>query len=1351
MRKLLLFLSLLCMVHPCPAQIYKYIGVEDGLSNRRVYAIRKDAEGYMWFLTHDGIDRYDGYKFKQYKLKDGEEEISSMMNLNWLYTDNKGNVWVIGRKGRVFCYDAYQDRFKLVYKLPDNGSAQGMPVSYGFIDKENNIWLCTSRQVFLYDIQTKTARTFSNPTGQEINAIVQKDSSNYYLGTENGLYFVHESTSTLTCPPARQPGGTTALQVTSLYLDPASGKVFTGTSQQGIYIYTPGNKQFVQARQPKLTDVSINRICPLNDQELLIATDGAGIYKMDTGTYEVEAYIVADYNSYNGMNGNTVNDLYIDEQRRIWIANYPIGITVCDNNYPGYTWIKHSIGNKQSLVNDQINAIIEDHEGDLWFATNNGVSLYERRNKLWHSFLSEFNQDIHSGNHTFLSLCEASPGIIWVGGYNDGIYRIDKRQKSVRYLTPPASGMRPDMYIRVLTRDSSGHVWAGGYHNLQELDPNGNQLRHIQGLSGISNIVEKDSAHLWIGSASGLFLLEKSSGNYQRIQLPVESDFLYSLYQAADGQLYIGVNNAGLLVYDVRHQTFRHYKKDNSALLTNNIYTILPDDNGKLILSSESGLCRFDPQTGTFQNWTKELGLRSDHFNAGSGTLCRNGDLIFGSTDGAIEFDSDMPFPDPGRSKIVFSDLRVLYRTVYPGEKESPLTRPIDQTEELHLKYDQNIFSLHVSGINFDAPSLILYSWMLEGFYDAWSLPEHDCTIHLTNLSPGTYTLRVKAVSSENPNQVLEERSMQIVIDRPLWLSMPALIIYILLVITASIATLRLAALRRQRKLSDEKVQFFINTAHDIRTPLTLIKAPLEEVSEHEQLSPSGKSNLDTALRNVNILLRQTTNLLNFERAAYYSHKLQIGPHRLVTFLTDIVDVFRPGMEAKHISLTYKHDLDPETVVWFDKEKMESILKNLLSNALKYTQEGGQIQVTVQLEGTCWSVEIKDNGIGIPASEQKKLFRMYFRGSNAINYKISGSGIGLLLVKKLTQLHKGKLFFNSTEGKGTDIKVTFPVASSAFRKADIELTEGGITDDYTTDNSSRQTSGAFPPPASAQPAAIPVVPATGKERNRLLVVEDNDELRTYLQRSLSDEFDVLVCHNGKEALEMIKTHNPSLIISDVMMPEMRGDELCRILKNDINTSHIPIILLTALSSDKHIIEGLQSGADDYVVKPFSSGVLRATITNLLKNREILRRKYASLELSTPQTDNPECSNCTSDLDWKFMATVKQEVEKHMDDTTFNVDVLCGLLNMSRTSFYNKIKALTAQAPADYIRLIRLKHATKLLSEQKYSISEIADMTGFSDAKYFREVFKKHFNVSPSQYAKENKTNHNNDNKPSVEQ
>ena len=375
---------------------------------------------------------------------------------------------------------------------------------------------------------------------------------------------------------------------------------------------------------------------------------------------------------------------------------------------------------------------------------------------------------------------------------------------------------------------------------------------------------------------------------------------------------------------------------------------------------------------------------------------------------------------------------------------------------------------------------------------------------------------------------------------------------------------------------------------------------------------------------------------------------------------------------------------------------------------------------------------------------------MYFRGSNAINYKIPGSGIGLLLVKKLTQLHKGKLSFSSTEGQGTDIKVSFPLAASAYRKSAMAQQADKPQEDITLQDI-LQPAGNHGQEADSKQENTVSVDAASSEHSKLLVVEDNDELRNYLQRSLGDEFDVRVCTNGKEALSLVKADNPDLIISDVMMPEMRGDELCRILKNDINTSHIPIILLTALNSDKHIIEGLQSGADEYVVKPFSNGVLRATIANLLKNREILRRKYANLELSTPQDDNSECSNCTSDLDWKFMATVKQEVEKHMDDTTFNVDVLCGLLNMSRTSFYNKIKALPAQAPADYIRLIRLKHATKLLSEQKYSISEIADMTGFSDAKYFREVFKKHFNVSPSQYAKGNITNTNNDNKPSVEQ
>ena len=769
-------------------------------------------------------------------------------------------------------------------------------------------------------------------------------------------------------------------------------------------------------------------------------------------------------------------------------------------------------------------------------------------------------------------------------------------------------------------------------------------------------------------------------------------------------------------------------------MISNNIYTILSDEDQSILLSTENSLTSYYPSEKVFHNWTKEQGLKSDHFNSASGVLRKNGNFILGSTDGAIEFHKDMMIPRNYKFQMIFSDLRVFYQTVYPGDEGSPLEVDIDETKVLKLKYNQNIFSLRISSINYDYPSLILYSWKLEGFYDGWSRPEKDCLIRFTNLNPGKYTLRVRAISSEDRRIVLEERDMDIMIEQPIWLSIWALLLYALVIAAIVTITLRVIILRKQRKTSDEKIRFFINTAHDIRTPLTLIKAPLEELSEKEDLTPGGRSNMNTAIRNVNALLRLTTNLINFERADTYSSALYVSEYELSTYMEEMINAFRAYADVKRVSLTYESNFRYMNV-WLDKDKMDSILKNLISNALKYTPEGGSVHIFTAETEDNWSVEVKDTGIGISASEQKKLFRMHFRGSNAINSKVTGSGIGLLLVWKLVRLHKGKINFSSTEGKGSCIKVIFPKKEKYYRKAVHSPKPGSEKVVYAESGVPKNIS-------------LSTVYDTARQRQqqnddlpKILIVEDNDELREYLRNTLSDDYTIQVCSDGKQALDIVKEYMPNMIISDIMMPEMRGDELCHKLKNDIETSHIPIILLTALNNDRNIIEGLKTGADEYIVKPFNIGILRATIANILTNRSLLRHKYANLELNDEESDTA-CINCSTDIDWKFISTVKKSVEDNMDNSSFTVDVLCNLLNMSRTSFYNKIKALTDQAPADYIRLIRLKRAAQLLKEQQHSITEVAEMTGFSDAKYFREVFKKHFNVSPSQYAKQKEEDNN---------
>jgi signal transduction histidine kinase/DNA-binding NarL/FixJ family response regulator len=624
-----------------------------------------------------------------------------------------------------------------------------------------------------------------------------------------------------------------------------------------------------------------------------------------------------------------------------------------------------------------------------------------------------------------------------------------------------------------------------------------------------------------------------------------------------------------------------------------------------------------------------------------------------------------------------------------------------------------------VSSINYDYPSNILYSWKLEGFYDQWSRPGNENIIRFTNLSPGEYTLHIRAVSNEDKRIVLEERTMKISIAQPIWLSFWAMLVYAIVLAVIAIITLRIIILRKQRKVSDEKIHFFINTAHDIRTPLTLIKAPLEEIREREALTKDGISNMNTALRNVNALLRLTTNLINFERADVYSSELYISEYELNTYLTETFNAFRPYASVKHINFTYESNFRYLNV-WIDKEKMDSILKNIISNALKYTPENGSVHIYASETNDSWNVEVNDTGIGIPANEQKKLFKIHFRGSNAINSKVTGSGIGLMLVWKLVHLHKGKINLSSVEHQGSSIKVSFPKDSKHFHKAHLAT--------RTRELSTEQV-------PHVSPAEIYEKAKKQHDQNlqRLLIVEDNDELRNYLTHTLSDNYTIQTCSNGKEALTIVKEYMPELIISDIMMPEMRGDELCAAIKNDIETSHIPIILLTALNDEKNILEGLKIGADEYIVKPFNIGILKATIANLLTNRALLKSKYANLEVSEEEEVSP---NCATDLDWKFIATVKKSVEENIDNPAFNVDVLCNLLNMSRTSFYNKLKALTDQAPADYIRLIRLKRAAALLKTGQHSVTEISELTGFNDVKYFREVFKKHFKVSPSKYCKE---------------
>ena len=621
MRGFFLFVLLLINCTVSKGQIYKYIGLEDGLNNQKIYHIQKDRRGYMWFLTQEGIDRYDGKHIKHYNFSDDNMTLDSRIALNWLYMDNGNVLWVIGQKGRIFRYDSQHDKFELAYVHPEliKNKSQAF-LDYGYLDKNDRIWLCCKASLTWYDTHTGTVLHMSVPVDGEITTIEQTDGNHFFIGTGSGLFRAGIEEGKLKVVP--DEALESIAPVHELYYHAVSKQLFVGNYKEGILIYDMGGTgKIISCQFPN--HVEVNQIVALNAHELLVATGGKGVYKLDVNTYISEPYITADYSSYNGMNGNNINDVYVDEEERIWLANYPTGITIRNNRYGSYDLIRHSLGNTRSLVNDQVHDVVEDSDGDLWFATSNGISFYQTDTKEWRSFFSSFDPVPNDENHIFLALCEVSPGVMWAGGYTSGIYKIEKKKGfKVTYLSPAAmAGVRPDQYIYDIKKDSGGDIWSGGYYHLKRINLETKNVRLYPGVSSITTIQEKDDRLMWIGTRMGLYLLDKESGSYQYIDLPVESPYICALYQREDGILYIGTRGAGLLVYDINKKKFIHqYRTDNCALISDNIYTILPRQDESLLMGTETGITIYSPQKHSFRNWTREQGLMSVNFNAGSAT-----------------------------------------------------------------------------------------------------------------------------------------------------------------------------------------------------------------------------------------------------------------------------------------------------------------------------------------------------------------------------------------------------------------------------------------------------------------------------------------------------------------------------------------------------------------------------------------------------------------------------------------------------------------------------------------------------------------------------------------------------------
>ena len=993
MRRILLLICLfVILVTPAVAQLYQYLDTQNGLSSRRVLSIRKDKKGYMWFLTHEGIDRYNGKQYTHYSLTANGKLLNFFPNLNTLQIDTAGVVWEIGKTGHLFKYNSLQDKFELVCDFASKDkSNSGLPLTASFLDsKDNNILLCTKNKQYLFDIDTHELIQLESPIKEEITYIAKSTNNQYFLASSHKIYCARLNHGRLEV--IKHPELDNFHIVNYIYFHPETQMLVIGTLLDGIYLYNIHSRQLIDVHNG-LQDINVNSIIASkeNENEVLIATNGAGVYKLNLGTYELTNFLNADHNHSNKMNGNIINDIYIDDDQKLWMAVYPIGITVYSEKYPGYQWIQHSYDNPNSLIDNQVNYILEDSEGDIWYATNNGVCCYSPSTKQWTNLLSTYQHDTPNQNHVFISICESRPGVILVGGYMSGMYKIDKKNMTTQYFIPQTLNddtVKPDKYIRCIYKDWDNLIWAGGYYNLKSYDLDTKEMHCYNMDFPITYITNKDAHNLWIGTINGLYQFNKVNQELKAVNLDSELGCINTIYQSKKNITFIGTHGSGMWIYNNYTEKVTNYHINNSALISNNIHCILPALEDDLIISTEKGLTRFKTKEKIFSNWTKEQGLMSTSFNQAAGVHTRDKKFIFGCGDGAIELADTVTLPHQFKSKMVFDNFRLLYQKVMPGEKGSPLKEEIDDTRHIILNYDQNIFSLDVSSINYDNPSNIVYSWKLEGFYDEWTSLTNDNRIRYTNISPGKYKLRVRAILMDD-HHLLEERSLFITITPPWWATFWAGILYLIIFILVGVIVLRYLWLRKDRNNSKEKIRFFINTAHDIRTPLTLIKAPLGEILKNENLSEQGRININLAIQNTDNLSELASNLINFEKEELYTSTVYVSRYELNNYIKNYLEQFNLYARKRQINIIFETNFESQEV-WLDRNKMDSIIRNLMTNALKYTCQGGNVTVQTQKNKSHWFITITDTGIGIPANEQKKMFKSLFRGNNAINLQITG-------------------------------------------------------------------------------------------------------------------------------------------------------------------------------------------------------------------------------------------------------------------------------------------------------------------------------------------------------------------------
>lgn len=1316
------------------------ISSKEGLSSNVVNAILKDHMGYMWFGTDDGLNKFDGQHFTIYRHKAGDQTSIASNDILDLHEDQEGNLWIGTRSGLVR-YDREKDVFQ------NFKETERMSVTSVSSDASKRIWIANyeglalldSKSGKLLDLRLKRKQD-QQTVKQAVLQLYRDKKSRMWLGTRTGLYQYHPKEQVLErfAHSEIDPSSLAGNYISAITED-LQGNMWIGTSD-GLSMLMPNGKGFINYRHndgdnSTLRSNIIYSIALDPEGKLWIGTE-EGLHILEPIKGKVSRVERNIRNQYS-LVGKSVKCILVDNQGIFWVATFRGGVSKYDKNLAFFGLSQSNAFDPYGLSVPVVTSFVEGDNGSVYVGTDGGgLHLFD---PVTGAFRHVGIGSRFKGAGLSVLAMERKASEIWIGTYLNGLFILDTKTGKCKQLkagNSPQSINGNDVFC--LKTDSRGNVWIGtNGQGVACYDHQKDVFLHFDNndvsiqLNGYIRAIEEDrQGNIWIGSTgSGIAVynpLTRSSKILNRVNSGLPSDNITALYTGREGSVWIGTAGGGLTCYKENGEMFS--LSEENGLANGVVYKILEDDKGKLWLSTNKGISSFDPTTQKFKNYSYYNGLQRSPFVLGAGLKLSDGRLFFGGTDGFNYFDPQTLHSNNSIPRVVLTDLKISNQSVQPS-KNSPIKQHISVANEIQLDYKQN-FSLSFVALNFTSPQENRYFYKLENFDKDWNGVGQTSTAVYTNLDPGEYVFKVKAASDAG-EWMTPVTSIKIFVRPPFWLTIYAYIFYLIAIVSMLLfirhrgiqklkarfaieqERLRVQQLIEQERRESErlhefdqmKIKFLTNLSHEFRTPISLIMGPVQQLIEQET-SQGRHQQLQMIKRNARRLLNLVNQLLDFRNIKEKEQKLQATEGDFIAFAKEVADSFKDLADRKGISFEFRSYVR-SYFTFFDPNKIERILFNLLSNAFKFTLEGGEVSIKIAPYHDKEGLEIKlaDSGIGMEEGVKEKIFDRFFQSETLGPVLNQGSGIGLSIAKEFVKMHGGTIEVESIVGEGSTFTIYFP-----FKK----IEDTGFVEEDTTEELSSAKSVRT---ATLDGVNLPVI----------LLVEDNDDFRFYLKDNLKAFYQVVEACNGKEGWQKVLSAHPQLVVSDISMPHVSGIELCRKIKADKRTSHIPVILLTALTGEENQLIGLETGASDYMTKPFNFEILHAKARNLLALNQQLKRTYSKqLKIAAPEV------KIVSENE-KLLAKALKYIEANLTNDKLSVEDLSRHMGMSRGSLYSKILELTGETPVEFIRSVKLDKAAVLLEKSDLNVAQICYSVGFATPNYFARAFKAKFSMLPSEY------------------